>query len=68
MQIFCVCAKVMLMTPEQVIKHYGSEQAAADALKMTRQAINYWKLRKVIPTRTQAFIQLKTNGALRAQM
>ena len=56
------------MTPEQVITHYGSEQAAADALKMTRQAINYWKLRKVIPKRTQAFIQLKTNGALKASM
>ena len=56
------------MTPEQVIKHYGSERAAADALKMTRQIINYWKLRKSIPLRTQAFIQLKTNGALKANV
>ena len=56
------------MTPEQVIKHYGSESAAADALKMTRQIINLWKLRKSIPVRTQAFIQVKTNGALKASL
>ena len=56
------------MTPKQVIEHYGSERAAADALRMTRQIINYWKLRKSIPVRTQAFIQVKTNGALKASV
>ncbi len=55
------------MTPEQVIRHYGSEDAAAVALKLTRQAVNYWKRKKEIPLRTQALIQLRTNGALKAQ-
>ena len=54
------------MTPLQVIKHYGSEEAAATALKLTRQAINYWKNRGQVPRRTQALIQLQTNGALKA--
>ena len=54
------------MTPDQLIKHYGGEQKAADALQVTRQAVNYWKRMKVIPTRTQAWIQLHTNGALKA--
>lgn len=54
------------MTPDQLVKHYGSEQAAATALRVTRQAVNYWVRRKSIPLRTQALIQVKTNGALKA--
>ena len=56
------------MTPQQVIKHYGSEQAAATALQVTRQIINYWKQKGVIPEKTQALIQVKTNGALKASV
>lgn len=54
------------VTPDNVIKHYGGEKQAALALEVTRQAINYWKSRKCIPLRTQALIQLRTNGALKA--
>ena len=54
------------MTPEQVIKHYGGERQAAVALNVTRQAVNYWKRAKTIPYRTQAWIQLHTDGALKA--
>lgn len=56
------------MTPDQVIKHYGSERAAAQALQLTRQAVNHWKRHNLIPVRTQALIQLITNGALKASM
>lgn len=56
------------MTPEQVIKHYGTEQAAANALSCTRQIVNFWLQKGEIPLKTQAFIQLKTNGKLRADL
>lgn len=56
------------MTPEQVIKHFGGEQAAADALDCTRQSVNYWLNQGEIPLKTQAFIQVKTNGKLRADL
>ncbi len=56
------------MTPEQVIKHFGGEQEAANALDCTRQNVNYWRQQGEIPLKTQAFIQLKTNGKLRADL
>ena len=52
------------VTPENVIRHYGGERQAADALQVTRQIVNYWKRAGVIPLRTQAWIQLHTSGAL----
>jgi hypothetical protein len=55
-----------IMTPEQIIEHYGSERAAADALGMTPQIVNYWKQKGEVPIKTQAFIQLYTNGKLKA--
>lgn len=54
------------MTPEQVIRHYGGERQAADALQVTRQIVNYWKHTGVIPIRTQAWIHLHTGGVLKA--
>ena len=54
------------MTPEQVIRHYGGERQAADALQVTRQIVNYWKQAGTIPIKTQAWIQLHTGGALTA--
>lgn len=58
--------RMRCMTPEQVIKHYGSQAAAADALNMTRAIISYWLKVKRIPPKTQAWIQLETHGALKA--
>lgn len=54
------------MTPEQIIEHYGDEKAAADALGVTRQIVNYWKQKGEVPIKTQAYIQLYTNGKLKA--
>lgn len=56
----------MPMTPDQLIKHYGGEQQAAEALSCSRQIVNLWKRRNQIPPRTQAWIQLHTQGALQA--
>lgn len=54
------------MSPQQLIRHYGGEQQAADALQMTRQIVNLWKRKGRIPPRTQAWIQIHTGGALMA--
>ncbi|MCR4299009.1 MAG: Cro/CI family transcriptional regulator [Gallionella sp.] len=54
------------MTPEQVIRHYGGERQAADALQVTRQIVNYWKRKGSIPSKTQAWIHLRTGGLLKA--
>lgn len=56
------------MTPEQVIKHFDGEQAAADALGCTRQIVNFWLNSGKIPLKTQAFIQLKSGGKLKAEI
>jgi predicted GIY-YIG superfamily endonuclease len=54
------------MTPRQVIKHFGSIQAAARSLGITTQAIYNWQKANRVPPRTQAWIQLETGGALKA--
>ena len=54
------------MTYEQIVEYYGSEAAAAKILQITRQAINLWKQTSAVPKRTQAYIQLKTRGKLKA--
>ena len=66
--IYFASAYYPAMTPDQVIKHFGGEQAAAEALECTRQIVNYWRNQGHIPLKTQAFIQVKTNGKLRADL
>ena len=53
------------MTITQLISHYGNVSEAARKLRVTRQAIYFWK-KHGIPRRTQAMIQIDTNGALKA--
>ena len=57
------------MTPDQVIKHFdGSRAKAADELGISTMAISKWyKARKISP-RMQAYIQIKTGGALKARL
>lgn len=54
------------MTPHQVTSFYGDENKAAHALKITRQAVNYWKNSNRIPMKTQAWIEFLSNGKLKA--
>lgn len=58
---------VLIMTPEQVIKFFEGEQSAAAKLGVSRQIVNYWKRQRRIPTKTQAWIQLRTGGKLKAE-
>lgn len=54
------------MTPNQVVKHFGSVRAAARSLGLSRTAIQNWRRKGGVPKRTQAWIQLETGGALKA--
>ena len=57
------------MTPDQVIKHFdGSRAKAAEELGISTMAISKWYAKKKISPRMQAFIQLKTGGALKARL
>lgn len=51
------------MTKQQAINYYGTEQAIADVLGISRQAVNQWD---VIPIGQQARIELETKGKLKA--
>jgi len=47
------------LTPKQLVRHYGSQRAAGEALGVTQQAVSLWKQRGVIPR------QLPVPGAAR---
>lgn len=53
------------MDADQIIKHFGTKSHAADTLGVTLQTLRDWR-KKGIPPRTQAWIQLQTNGKLKA--
>lgn len=56
------------MTPKQVVKHYGSQSAAARALGYTRATISHWvRKSKKVPYPVQYLIQHRTGGALKAE-
>lgn len=55
------------MKIDQVIKHFGSQVAAADALGVQQPTISNWKTRGRIPHIQQLRIEHLTNGKLKAQ-
>lgn len=54
------------MTYDDLIKHFGSASATARALGITKQAVHQW--RSGITQTRQAWIELKTDGALTADL
>ena len=54
------------MTYDQLIEHYGTASKAAKKLGLTENAIYQWKCRKKIPWSSQAVIQIRSKGRLRA--
>lgn len=54
------------MTPSQVIKHFGSQNSAAEALGIGQPAISNWVARGVVPKISQLRLEIVTNGALKA--
>lgn len=55
------------MKIDQVIKHFGSQVAAADALGVQQPTISNWKTRGRIPHIQQLRIEHLTAGKLKAQ-
>lgn len=54
------------MKIDNVIKHFGSQIAVADALGVTQPTISNWKARGKIPQLQQLRIEHITRGKLRA--
>lgn len=55
------------MTPEEAVKHFGSQTNLAKALKdCTPQAVSQWVAKGKIPSGRQFEIQIVTNGELKA--
>jgi DNA-binding transcriptional regulator YdaS (Cro superfamily) len=55
------------MTYDQLIKHYGTQAAAAQALGLSQPSVWAWKDR-TIPYDRQCQIQVATNGKLKAKL
>ena len=55
------------MKIDDVIAHFGSQVAAADALGMQQPTISNWKTRGRIPHIQQLKIELLTKGKLKAK-
>lgn len=52
---------------DKVIKHFGSQVAAAEALQVTQPTISNWKKRGKIPHLQQVRIEQLSGGALKAE-
>lgn len=52
------------MTPEQAIKHFGTQQKLAEALRMSQSSVSEWTTNGYIPWPRQFQIQQVTGGAL----
>jgi hypothetical protein len=53
------------MDIQDLIRHYGTQAKAAEAIGYTRQAIHRWKS-VGIPMEAQCFYEIKTNGKIKA--
>lgn len=51
---------------DQVIRHYGSQVAAADAIGVTQPTLSNWKKRGRIPSLQQIRIEHLSKGKLKA--
>lgn len=54
------------MRKSDVVKHFGTQQAVANALGITNGAV--WQWREELPTDRQAQLELITGGALKASL
>lgn len=54
------------MKKSEVVKHFGTQQAVADALGITIGAVSQWK--EELPPNRQALIELITGGKLKADL
>jgi DNA-binding transcriptional regulator YdaS (Cro superfamily) len=59
---FCV------MTPPDLISHFGTQQLAASAIGVTQGAVSQWVIAGSIPYLRQLAIEIATNRTLKASM
>lgn len=55
------------MTYDQLIAHYGTQKAAAEALGLSQPSLCEWRDNDLIPHPRQAQYELLTKGKLRAE-
>lgn len=56
------------MTPSQAIAYFGSKSALAAALQISHSAVYKWEKHGSIPLDRQSEIEVRTSGALRADI
>ncbi len=56
------------MSPAQLLKHYGTKVAIADAGEVDRQVVQGWFDRGRVPLDQQTKCEVHTDGALRADV
>jgi hypothetical protein len=56
------------MTPQQLIAHYGTQVAAAEALGTRQSTVSDWCRKGWIPVARQILIETATRGELRANL
>lgn len=54
------------MKPQDVIKHFKTQRAAAEALGIGQSAVANWVMRDKIPSLSQLRIEVATGGKLKA--
>jgi len=62
-----VVNKEEAMTLDEAIKEFGSKQALANRLGVSRQTVYLWEKKGQIPFARRAQIELETNGKLKAK-
>ena len=55
------------MTPLDIVRHFNSKTKAAKELSISRRTLQYWAVARKVPLKQQAWIEFKTNGALKAK-
>lgn len=54
------------MTPDQVIKHFRTQAAAAAAIGVSQPAVSNWVTRGAVPLISQLRLEAATGGKLKA--
>lgn len=56
------------MTPKQLLKHYETKVAIADAAGVDKQVVQGWFDRDSVPLNHQTTLEVTTGGALKADV
>lgn len=54
------------MTPQDIVRHFGTKTNAARSLGISRRTLQYWAVAKSVPAKQQFWIEFETGGKLKA--